>query len=245
MAKLAKPTADEVETAKSESKKEIELKDNQESKLSPILTLLRLILVNTLRVVGDINPTWVDAILPTALHGVVLLTARKYTAMFGARGYPDENTRRCSIVVGEILPTKIRHGVVRGALLQPQLPSWPSGRRLCPTRKHRERPRTHRPTNESSSRSWLGLAFLSTPVFGVCLCPSFSNCVPMAPAPGSPPHTHFCLQSWETTCDSTAVFRSYFHPTCSPLRKGLLLPLQPPIINQASVPAMPVGEGDV
>ena len=63
MAKLAKPKAAEVETAKTESKKEIELKENEVTKLSPVLTLLRLILVNTLRVVGDINPTWVDAIL--------------------------------------------------------------------------------------------------------------------------------------------------------------------------------------
>ena len=63
MAKLAKPKAAQVETAKTESKKEIELKENEVTKLSPILTLLRLILVNTLRVVGDIDPQWVDAIL--------------------------------------------------------------------------------------------------------------------------------------------------------------------------------------
>ena len=63
MAKLAKPKAAQVETAKTESKKELELKENEVHKLSPILALLRLILVNTLRVVGDIDPQWVDAIL--------------------------------------------------------------------------------------------------------------------------------------------------------------------------------------
>ena len=46
MAKLAKPKAAEVETAKKESKEEIQLKENEETKLSPILTLLRLILIN-------------------------------------------------------------------------------------------------------------------------------------------------------------------------------------------------------
>ena len=53
MAKLAKPKAAEVETAKTESKKEIELKENEETKLSPVLTLLRLIPISTLRVVAN------------------------------------------------------------------------------------------------------------------------------------------------------------------------------------------------
>jgi hypothetical protein len=95
MAKLTKPKPDDVDTAtaKSESKKEIELKEDQESKLSPILTLLRLVLINTLRVVGDINPTWVDAILLlnylTSKAPIASLTGNKEYAVIDDDAFKD------------------------------------------------------------------------------------------------------------------------------------------------------------
>jgi hypothetical protein len=61
---VRKPDSDDVETAKSESKKPVLISDDPDkAKLSPVVDLLRLVLIATLNTTGDLDSTWLDAVL--------------------------------------------------------------------------------------------------------------------------------------------------------------------------------------
>jgi len=59
---IAKATSDDLDTARYESKHAVKLGDDDDERLSPIVALLKLVLIRTFTIIEDLNPDWTEGL---------------------------------------------------------------------------------------------------------------------------------------------------------------------------------------
>ena len=62
MSGIAKATSDDLDTARYESKHAVKLGEDDDERLSPIVALLKLVLIRTFTIIEDLNPDWTEDI---------------------------------------------------------------------------------------------------------------------------------------------------------------------------------------
>ena len=59
---ITKATSDDLDTARYESKHAVKLGDDDDERLSPVVALLKLVLIRTFTIIEDLNPDWTEGI---------------------------------------------------------------------------------------------------------------------------------------------------------------------------------------
>jgi hypothetical protein len=59
---ITKATTDNLNTARYESKHAVKLGEDDDERLSPIVALLKLVLIRTSTIIEDINPDWTEGL---------------------------------------------------------------------------------------------------------------------------------------------------------------------------------------
>ena len=55
---IAKATKDHLDTARYESKHAVKLGEDDDERLSPVVALLKLVMIRTFTIIDDLNPDW-------------------------------------------------------------------------------------------------------------------------------------------------------------------------------------------